>query len=199
MPNIHISEKCYKDGSDILKIITGKGKVIYISQDTGNYHYKDCKGFNQKHQAYANKDTVKSDNMNQLHLFVSDTILNNITKGFDFLIPEELEFGQQLTEGAKQKIIINRYERNSEVRKKCIEHYGYLCYVCGFDFQHKYGKLGYQFIHVHHKVALSEIREEYVVDPIQDLIPICPNCHSIIHRTKPALSIEELKSMLKEN
>ena len=49
---------------------------------------------------------------------------------------------------------------------------------------------------MHHIVPLSEIRKEYKLDPIKDLIPVCPNCHAIIHKTKPALKVDELKSQI---
>src|SRR5690606_34557499 len=59
-----------------------------------------------------------------------------------------------------------------------------------------YGELGKDFIHVHHIVPLAEIGETYEVDPITDLIPVCPNCHAMIHRKSNFLSIDDLKSVL---
>ena len=53
-------------------------------------------------------------------------------------------------------------------------------------------------IHVHHCKPLSEIQEGYEVDPIKHLIPICPNCHAVIHRRKPPYTIEEVKGFLKK-
>ena len=52
------------------------------------------------------------------------------------------------------------------------------------------------YIHVHHIVALSAVKGEYIVDPINDLVPVCPNCHAMIHVTRPCLSIEQLKNHL---
>ncbi|RCO07675.1 HNH endonuclease, partial [Bacilli bacterium] len=46
---------------------------------------------------------------------------------------------------------------------------------------------------VHHVIPLYEVKEEYIVDPIIDLIPLCPNCHSMIHSSEPMLSVEELR------
>ncbi len=48
---------------------------------------------------------------------------------------------------------------------------------------------------MHHLKQLSEVGEEYEVDPIKDLRPVCPNCHSMLHRKRLALSIEELKEI----
>jgi 5-methylcytosine-specific restriction protein A len=68
--------------------------------------------------------------------------------------------------------------------------------VCGFNFQSRYGKIGKDFIHVHHLKPLSLIDGEYELDPVANLRPVCPNCHAMLHRGKRVLSIKELKSRL---
>ncbi|MBI3568200.1 MAG: HNH endonuclease [Gemmatimonadetes bacterium] len=112
-------------------------------------------------------------------------------------VPEELP-GQpeEFVEGAAVSVSVNAYERSGRARAECLRHHGYSCAVCGFDFERAYGALGRGFIHVHHVVSLSAIRRAYVVDPITDLIPVCPNCHALIHRTQPAQTIEALRSQL---
>lgn len=107
--------------------------------------------------------------------------------------PDEVD--ADTVEGAKKKVTVNTFERNAAARQKCIEHYGYKCSVCGFDFVAEYGERGRNFIHVHHIVPLSHIGESYEVDPVEDLRPICPNCHAMIHRTDPPCSIEELRAI----
>ena len=99
-------------------------------------------------------------------------------------------------EGSLQRVTTNVYERNPEARKKCLEHFGFSCNVCGFDFAKRYGEIGEGFIHVHHLTPVSEIGEEYRIDPISDLRPVCPNCHSMLHQTSPPFSIDELKRRL---
>lgn len=89
-----------------------------------------------------------------------------------------------------------KYERNRINRKLCIENCGWRCMVCGFDFKEKYGPLGEGFIEVHHIVPVSELGENYVIDPVKDLIPVCPNCHAMLHRRNPPLKPEELKEIL---
>lgn len=111
-------------------------------------------------------------------------------------LPEEVVDATNLYEGATKSIKVNTYERNPIARQICIEHYGLDCSVCGFNFGKKYGELGKDYIHVHHLKALHEIGSEYQVDPIKDLRPICPNCHSMIHRHQPPLSIDELKKLI---
>lgn len=113
--------------------------------------------------------------------------------------PEEIPINEQttLTEGLKRTISVNTYERNPKARQKCIEHWKPICSICDFDFEKKYGDLGKGFIHVHHLVPVSDIGRTYQVDPIKDLRPVCPNCHSILHKTNPPLTIEELKEEIK--
>jgi len=111
----------------------------------------------------------------------------------------QLDEQQLFKEGKIVQVFVNRYERNQEARTKCINHYGDSCFVCGFNFGQAYGDIAKGFIHVHHKTSLAEIGDEYDVNPISDLIPLCANCHSVVHLTKPALTIEELKKLTKES
>lgn len=113
------------------------------------------------------------------------------------IIPEEVVNPEKYQEGLTKTISVNVYERNPKARKKCIEHYGDSCTICDFNFGVVFGELGEGFIHVHHLKPLSEIKESYNLDPITDLRPVCPNCHSMLHRQTPALSIEELINLRK--
>lgn len=114
------------------------------------------------------------------------------------LLPEEIDSTAVLTEGAVRRISVNAYERNAEARRECIEHYGTSCCVCRIDFGQVYGKVVEGLIHVHHLRPLSEIGEEYQVDYKEDLRPICPNCHAVVHRRIPAYGIEEVRAFLKQ-
>jgi 5-methylcytosine-specific restriction protein A len=106
------------------------------------------------------------------------------------------ETEKMFTEGTLHQVTLSRYERNPFARKVCLEHYGYSCSVCGFNFEQVYGDVGKNFIHVHHLTQIAKIGKEYKVDPIEDLRPVCPNCHAMLHRQKVGLSIEELKSFM---
>ena len=107
-------------------------------------------------------------------------------------LPEEM-----LIEGAMRDILTNKYERNRKARARCIAHYGTACQVCGIDFGEMYGEEFAGKIEVHHRKPLYEIKEDYVVDPIKDLVPVCPNCHMVIHSRKDGVyTVEEVKSML---
>lgn len=114
------------------------------------------------------------------------------------LYPDELTGDYEYPEGASHKIIVNAYERNLEARKRCIEHYGPICKVCRMNFESSYGKIGKGFIHIHHTVPISTQNKAYSVDPITDLVPVCPNCHAMIHQRNPPFTIDEMKTIHKK-
>ncbi|WP_445156783.1 HNH endonuclease [Halomonas sp. E14] len=120
--------------------------------------------------------------------------------GTDFnrpgVLPEEIENPESVSEEAKKTIAVNVYERDPNARKKCLKHWGTKCVICNFDFERVYGELGRGLIHVHHLKPLAEVGEEYDLNPVSDLRPICPNCHAMLHRKRPALSIAELKEFI---
>ena len=74
---------------------------------------------------------------------------------------------------------------------------GKTCAICGFDFAKGYDGIGDGFIHVHHITPISEIGKGYMVDPINDLIPVCPNCHAVLHKYKRPYGIEEARKMVR--
>lgn len=115
------------------------------------------------------------------------------------IFPNEVETDRKYFEGKTKQVIVNSYERNQLARQECIEHFGLNCQVCNFNFEEKFGELGQNFIHVHHLLDISIIGKEYSVNPKTDLIPVCPNCHAMLHKKKPAFTISELKTLMKNN
>jgi len=109
---------------------------------------------------------------------------------------EELSIEEPLVEGASFTVQVSAFERNPVARQKCIAHHGTSCSVCGFNFGATYGGSAEAYIHAHHLKPLASIGEEYVIDPIKDLRPVCANCHAVIHLRQPPYSIEEVKGML---
>lgn len=98
-------------------------------------------------------------------------------------------------EGEKSLIQSNKYERSRYNRALCLAFYGFSCRGCGIHMKEIYGPLGDGVIHVHHIVPVSQMGGSYRIDPIKDLIPLCPNCHNIVHKVNPPLPIEELKKL----
>ncbi len=86
--------------------------------------------------------------------------------------------------------------RRSEARQRCVAAHGTNCSICGFSFGAIYGAEANGYIHVHHIRPLSEVEGEYVVDPIEDLRPVCPNCHAVLHLGGRCRNIEEVRQLL---
>lgn len=107
--------------------------------------------------------------------------------------PDEEGHPIEFEEGSVKKVVVNSYERNPKAREQCLKTHGYNCSVCDFNFENIYGEIGRGFIHVHHLKPISSIGKNYTLNPETDLRPVCPNCHSMLHKTNPPLSIEELK------
>lgn len=129
----------------------------------------------------------------------SVSINNNDLSKFESVFPEEVS--EKYQEGTVKSVLVNKYERNPIAKKKCIEYFGTQCQICGFKFSEKYGAIFENKIHVHHIKPIAEIGEEYEIDPIKDLIPVCPNCHMILHSKgkNEVYSIDEVKKMIKNN
>ncbi len=93
-----------------------------------------------------------------------------------------------------------KYERNQALRNEAIKIHGTTCKVCGFDFKAKYSDLGEGFIEIHHLKPMFSIKREIKVNPQKDLVPLCSNCHKMIHRnTKKPLTIKELTKIVNYN
>jgi 5-methylcytosine-specific restriction protein A len=110
--------------------------------------------------------------------------------------PEEIAGAATYGEGAVKQVSVNAYERSAKAVSACKAHYGTACVVCDFDFSRVYGEIGRGHIHVHHLTQLADIGKDYKVDPVKDLRPVCPNCHSMLHQRRPPLTIDELKKMI---
>ncbi|GLO12112.1 HNH endonuclease [Pseudomonas putida] len=113
-------------------------------------------------------------------------------------LPEEVSQPELYIEGAVREVTVNAYERSAQARAACIDHHKAVCAACEFDFGLVYGEVAEGLIHVHHIVPLSTIGGEYKLDPIKDLIPLCPNCHAVVHRGSEVMSIAKLKEHLAE-
>lgn len=93
-------------------------------------------------------------------------------------------------------------ERNHRVITRAKEEYlkthGRLrCEVCGFDFEAHYGAIGRGFIEGHHLKPVSQL-EPGEKTRVEDIVLLCSNCHSMIHRKKPWITKEELISLIQD-
>ncbi len=148
-------------------------------------------------------------------LKADDIDINKILDDFDSFINREIpHFENNLetavnnggtdeelyTEGTPKTVTLTKYERNPQARAACLAAHGTACAVCGIDFGKFYGPEFAGKIEVHHIVPISEIGAEYKLDPIKDLVPVCPNCHMALHSKKDGVyTVEELKSIRAEH
>jgi len=72
---------------------------------------------------------------------------------------------------------------------------GLRCAACGFDFEAVYGEHGAGFIEAHHVVPLNEV-QEVTKTTVDDLAPLCSNCHRIIHKIRPMPGVAEFAAMI---
>ena len=170
----------------------GAGKLIHSSQYKG---FKNRK-VGGEYVGVAWRLDLSSDLIN-FHKFLSIVMNKGKESSGDKEISSDYKSGEY-TEGSKYEVTLTKNERSSSARKKCIEHHGVRCLSCSFDFQEVYGPIGEGFIHIHHIVPLEDITEAYTVDPINDLIPLCPNCHAMAHKRKPPYNLFELQSFIRE-
>lgn len=160
----------------------------------------------------VSNDSMKLDKLKQKGLKAApqrpikikdDNLLEHIEKYFtdnyqiDFF-PDILNEDESHYEGAKKTVIVNKYERSSKARENAVKFHGCKCKVCGINFEDKYGLIGKGFIHIHHLVPINKIGKDYKIDYQKDLIPVCPNCHSMLHRKLNGreLTVDELKQEL---
>ena len=183
-----VLNKKYLDNDELFNSLITKYKCANIQEKNYLVEQKICSALDDEEIAmrkiakFFNKDFA--DIEEDIASFVTKSDLDSNLK--------------ELHEGAPITVELTKYERNKEARLLCIKHYGAKCAICGFDFGKIYGDAFEGMIEVHHKIPLYEIKEDYIVDPINDLIPVCPNCHSAIHSKKNGFyTVEELKQKLK--
>lgn len=134
-------------------------------------------GFGQSNTWYA-KDERAKEYIDFVLMYIDSH--DEATISTDDSVPQILP-EKYKESGIGKKVLVNKYERNLVARRKCLEIYGTSCMVCGFYSADVYGAEFDDKIEVHHIVPIHEINESYKVDPETDLIPVCPNCHMILH------------------
>lgn len=110
---------------------------------------------------------------------------------------DEVDADGSAHEGAETEVISRRYERRPVNREICIALKGRRCWCCNLDFGLVYGEEADGFIEVHHKVPVSGMGPHYQVHPVRDLFPVCSNCHSVIHLSRPPEDPDALRARLK--
>jgi hypothetical protein len=103
-------------------------------------------------------------------------------------------------EGVRHLAERSFFERNPKLAERAKAAYTCVCRACGFDFAKTYGEVGQGFAEVHHLNPLSERPSNEwtaaIRTSIAEVAVLCANCHRMIHRRRPAFTIEELRAML---
>ena len=89
------------------------------------------------------------------------------------------------------------HSRDRNEKEECIRFHGTTCAICGFSFKKEYGKIGEDYIEVHHLKPVADYINAAVriVNPVFDLRPVCANCHRMLHRRTPPYSIVEMSEV----
>ena len=185
----------WKDEKEYFKSINGKFMRLRLIEQVSN---KSMTLENLKNNGLksAPQGPIKLKNKELIEYIETNFSDDNQTDFFPDLLNESItEY-----EGAKKTITVNKYERSSKARENAIYFHGLTCTICNLNFQDKYGEIGKDFIHIHHITPIHEIGENYKINYKNDLVPVCPNCHSMLHRKINGIepSIAELRSMIKK-
>lgn len=117
-------------------------------------------------------------------------VVDRIDKNRKVVSFEEELTGEGIVTTAKD---VKRRTRSSKLRKAAIEHYavdGHIkCHCCDMDFDVSYGpEYADSCIEIHHRKPIYMYEDEdinlTIADALKNVIPVCPNCHRVIHRQK---------------
>jgi predicted HNH restriction endonuclease len=130
-------------------------------------------------------------------------LANGIVSSDPFAPAERtMEAALEFAEGERSQRERSFFKRNPALRGAAIRKHGLKCIGCEFIFGEKYGALGEGYIEIHHLNALAERADLAAGKPmmttLDEVVPLCANCHRIVHRRRPALLIEELKSAISQ-
>lgn len=171
------------------KLITGSETDISIDRILGK-KFENADLVEQYHEYCTSLGISKEKRTKRKHQFwiLEDSFENDIADYADY----------SALEGFTKIVVHKIRERNKRIIqfKKAAAKNNLRCEICGFSFLEKYGEIGQNFIEVHHTNPVSEMQPDEKTR-LEDLILVCSNCHSIIHSRRPCLTIEEIKSVIK--
>ncbi|MDA7646960.1 HNH endonuclease [Akkermansiaceae bacterium] len=110
---------------------------------------------------------------------------------------EEVSITDGEVEGRLSKALVLKRERNSRNRLLALRLHGYRCGVCDLCPKETFGEALGGILEVHHIEPLSSLGEPRPYDPMTDLIPLCPNCHRMIHKENPPLTPDKLREIIR--
>jgi len=159
-------------------------------------------------ERWLNRDSNQLKNILLKHTSdPNDVLLINAALGKaserDSLVAREfgLDPSEEVFREAKQKLKLHLVkERNKYLVRRAKEIWsqkldGMWCSICSFSFFEVYGEVGEEFIEAHHSMPISSLEPGTIVRP-SDLVPVCSNCHRMLHRRRPWLTVSQLKNIV---
>ncbi|GHO49640.1 HNH endonuclease [Ktedonospora formicarum] len=104
-----------------------------------------------------------------------------VTKDIEALLIEE-DIKTIYQAGKTMPTLVNTYERNPKLRTEAVKLHGTRCQICGFSFAETYGELGKDYIEAHHLQPIASYQNQEEVDPQEEMVVVCANCHRMLHR-----------------
>ena len=174
-------------------------KLMNFRRFDPNYEGKGLERGGKDEEVVWNLYSSNPDHLHDLARGIKSLVLSEAP------VPPAEIIGEDEEEGEEGQILTrtHRYrERNTKLvarkKQRVLQEKGTLsCEVCGFDFSSAYGERGDGFIECHHTKPVSELRDGETTK-INELALVCANCHRMIHRRKPWLSVEELSGLLSD-
>lgn len=116
-------------------------------------------------------------------------------------------YDENISEGKiSVKSVVVR-ERSKKLREKAVLHFtdekgSIKCRICGYEFAVHYGDYGSGYLEIHHRKPVYQYEEKDVdavlSSALDNLVPVCSNCHRMLHRKK-GITFEEVKKIYDDN
>ncbi len=173
-------------------------KLMNFRRCDPNYEGKGLQRGNKLEPEIWNEYSAKAEELNDVANAIRAAVASNES------IPDTGESLEDMAEAMEGRLLTNLHlsrERSPGIAKRkkkaALKANGKLtCEVCGFDFAKAYGERGDGFIECHHTKPLSELPTLGTTTRPSDLSLVCANCHRMIHKSRPWLSIEEIRNLL---
>jgi predicted HNH restriction endonuclease len=191
-----INNTYHKNGGAAKKWLYSLGFIDVLKFPDGVFKKQVIKSFSNWAKEVECFDIIEKFKKDQkaskrFELLVHETLLDEKLK---LQLNIKAKTQDSFDEGFKVEIVREIAKRDKAVVIAAKEKYGTKCSVCKFDFGKTYGLHGDGFIEMHHLFPISLGKRK---TKVEDLLPVCPNCHRMLHRGSVLLEIEELKEIIK--
>lgn len=175
----------------------------YISEVSGiepTYYYPRSGVMRPAYFSFVHDDTGGEwDMVPNLRKAIENLKWDMTDEDFEPLLTEETQITRTMfRDGKLTQVWVNRYERDLKARKAAEKLHGKKCLGCELDFKKMYGDDIKDIIHFHHIRPLAKVKKEEEKDVAKDLVPLCPNCHSVVHSTEKLMTIKELQKRVQK-